>query len=77
MKVGDLVTFKNPSYLAGGDCFDETRARDLYPWKFEAGIVIDDDPYGTFPGKEVYVSWPSSPMRSVLTKHLEVISESR
>ena len=77
MKIGDLVTFKDPCYLVEGDCFDEDRARDLYPWKFEVGIVIDNKPYGLFPGKEVYVSWPSNPLHTVLTKHLEVISESR
>ena len=72
MKVGDLVRVKNPTYLVTGD--NEEQARALYPWKFEVGVVIDARPYGkSFDGKEVYVCWPSSPLRTILVRELEVI----
>lgn len=73
MKSGDLVTFKDPTYLSSADLYDEERSRDLYPWKFEVGIIIDAEPRGSFCGKEVYVSWPSDPHRTVLIKHLELV----
>jgi len=72
MKVGDLVRVKNPTYLVTGD--NEEQARELYPWKFEVGVVIDARPAGkSFDGKEVYVCWPSSPLRTILIRELEVI----
>ena len=73
MKTGDLVVFKDPAYLSTADRFDRDRALELYPWKFEVGIIIDAEPRGSFCGKEVYVSWPSDPERTVLIEHLEVI----
>ena len=75
MQVGDLVRVKNPTYLTSGD--DEGRARDQYPWKFEVGIVLDTQPYGSFNGKEVYVHFPSYPEKTILCSAIEVVSESR
>ena len=77
MKIGDLVTVKDPAYLATADAYDFERAQQLYPWKFEVGIVVDARPYGGIEGKEVYVSWPSDPLRTILIKELEVINEAR
>jgi len=77
VKVGDLVTVKNPTYLASADTYDLERSQQLYPWKFEVGVVVDDNPQGDFPGKEIYVSWPSDLFRTINASELEVISESR
>ena len=73
MKVGDLVRIKKEyrSYLVTGD--NEARARSIYPWKFEVGIVIDATPYGSMPGKEVYVCFPSSHEKRLIRDRLEVI----
>ena len=71
MKVGNLVKVKNPSQLTAGD--DEAKARKLYPWKFEVGIVTNTEPWGSFPGKEVYVHFPSHPEKTILCKALEII----
>ena len=71
MKVGDLVRVKNPAQLTSGD--DETKARELYPWKFEMGIVTNTEPWGSFPGKEVYVHFPSYPEKTILCSALEMI----
>ena len=75
MKVGDLVSFKDPCYLSTADLYDEERARQLYPWKFEVGIVVDDNPGPDFPGKEVYVHYPGSRLRSVLMQQLEIVND--
>ena len=71
MKVGDLVRVKNPSYLV--TVKDEARAREMYPWRFEVGIVTCTEPHGSFPGKEVYVHFPSYPDKTILATALEVI----
>ena len=75
MKVGDLVKVKNPTLLISGN--DEQKARERYPWKFEVGVVTDAEPYGSFPGKEVYVYFPSYPEKTILCSAIEVINESR
>jgi hypothetical protein len=75
VKVGDLVRVRNPAYLVIGD--NEERARELYPWKFELGMVTNTEPYGSFPGKEVYVYFPSSPEKYILCSAIEVINASR
>ena len=77
MKVGDLVTFKDPCYLASADLYDEERSRQLYPWKFETGIVIDINSDSAFAGQEAYVHWPGNPLRSVLIQQLELVNENR
>ena len=71
MKVGDLVKVINPARLATGD--NETKARELYPWKFEVGIVTNAEPWGSFPGKEVYVHFPSYPEKTILCNVLQVV----
>tara|TARA_Y100000593_G_scaffold90062_1_gene175564 strand:- start:316 stop:537 length:222 start_codon:yes stop_codon:yes gene_type:complete len=71
MKVGDIVRVKDPSNLWPED--NEEKARSLYPWKFEVGIVTCAEPYGSFPGKEVYVHFPSYPEKTILCTALEVI----
>jgi len=75
VRVGDLVRVKNPTYLISGD--DEGKARKLFPWKFEVGIVLDTQPYGSFNGKEIYVHFPSYPEKTILCSAIEVVSESR
>ena len=77
MKIGDLVRIKKEyqSYLVTGD--NEVRARSIYPWKFEVGIVIDAAPYGSMPGKEVHVCFPSSREKQLLRDRLEIINETR
>ena len=70
MQVGDLVRFKLDSrarLTAPGN------ARELYPYKFEVGIVVlGPSPYLN------YVVFPSRPKpTSYIEKCLEVISESR
>lgn len=75
MKVGDLVVVKNPAYLISGD--DEAMARKRYPWKFEVGVVVDARPWGSLPGKEVSVHWPSARRRAIMTEVLEIVSASR
>ena len=75
MKVGDLVVVKDPTRLTLG--LNEAKARKLYPWKFEVGIVTCTEPYGSFPGKEVYVHFPSHPEKSILCSAIEVINASR
>tara|TARA_R110000851_G_scaffold328292_1_gene498701 strand:+ start:220 stop:447 length:228 start_codon:yes stop_codon:yes gene_type:complete len=74
MKVGDLVQVKDPARLALG--LNEVKAQRLYPWKFEVGMVTNIEPYGSFPGKEVYVHFPSYPEKTILCSAIEVISES-
>jgi hypothetical protein len=74
MKAGDLVRVKDPEYLATSRGNDPKKSRELYPWKFETGIVIDTKPFGSFPGKEVYVNFPSYLMKSILSNHIEVVS---
>ena len=71
MKVGDLVSVKDPTRLALG--LNEAKARKLYPWKFEVGIVTNTEPWGSFPGKEVYVHFPSYPEKTILCSALEMI----
>jgi hypothetical protein len=71
MKAGDLVSVKDPTRLALG--LNEAKARKLHPWKFEVGIVIDAVPYGSYPGKEVYVHFPSYPEKTILCSAIEVI----
>lgn len=75
MKVGDLVKVKNPAFLVTGD--DEKKARELYPWKFEIGVVVHARPWCQFEGQEVCVSWPSDSFRTILVKELRVVSEVR
>ena len=75
MKVGDLVKVKDPTRLWPER--NEEKARILYPWKFEIGIVTCTEPYGSFPGKEVYVHFPSHPEKTILCSALEVTNESR
>ena len=75
MKVGDLVRVKNPTWLTLGD--NEEKARDQYPWKFEVGVVTNTEPWGSFPGKEIYVYFPSYPEKTILCSAIEVVSESR
>ena len=68
MKPGDLVRFKldDRNHLIGPG-----EARDLYPYKFEVGIVVPGpSPYG------VYVAFPSR-TASFIVKNLEVLSASR
>ncbi len=74
MKAGDLVQVKDSEYLATSRGDDPKKARELYPWRFEIGIVIDTKPFGSFPGKEVYVNFPSHPMKSILLNRIEVVS---
>ena len=74
MQVGDLVAVKDPTRLALG--LNEAKARKLYPRKFEVGIVTNTEPYGSFPGKEVYVHFPSYHEKTILCSAIEVISES-
>ena len=74
VKAGDLIRVKDPEYLASARGNNPERARELYPWKFELGIVIDTKPFGSFPGKEVYVNFPSYPMKSILSDHIKVVS---
>lgn len=74
MKVGDLVKVKHPLRFTGGD---EKQAREVHPWKFELGVITCAHPYGSFPGKEVYVHFPSYPDKTILTTELEVLNESR
>ena len=74
MQVGDLVVVKNP-LGHGGD--DEAMARKRYPWKFEVGVVVNARPWGSLPGKEVSVHWPSARRRAILTEALEIVSASR
>lgn len=76
MKAGDLVKVKNPAYPMSR-MEDEKEAREAYPWKFEVGIVTCNEPRGSFPGKEVYVHFPSYPEKTILCSALEVVSESR
>ena len=75
MKAGDLVRVKNPTFLITGE--DEAEARARYPWKFEVGVVIDAEPYGSMNGLEAYVCFPSKRMKTIMTDSIEVISESR
>lgn len=77
MKAGDLVRVRDPAYLASRRSHDERIARVLYPWKFEVGVVLDCAPLKSFPGKEVYVHFPSHPMKSILIDYVGVINESR
>jgi len=74
VKLGDLVIVKNPEYLASSRGHHPEYARELYPWKFEVGIVLDCTPLRSFPGKEVYVHFPSHPMKSILCDHVEVVA---
>jgi hypothetical protein len=69
-KIGDLVRFK----LADRNCLiGPGNARDLYPYKFEVGVVVP----GPFPGAS-YVSFPSRPKpTSYITEQLELLSASR
>ena len=71
MRVGDLVRVKDPTRLALGP--NETKARKLYPWKFEVGVVTNTEPWGSFPGKEVYVHFPSYPEKTILCSAIEVV----
>ena len=64
LKVGDLVRVRNPLRSYTGN--DEKKARELYPWKFEIGVVTNTEPWGSFPGKEVYVHFPSYPEKTIL-----------
>jgi hypothetical protein len=70
VKVGDLVRFKldkRERLLAPGS------ARELYPYKFEIGIVV----LGPSPYHD-YVVFPSRPEPvSYIEMFLEVINESR
>lgn len=77
MKVGDLVKVKNPAYLSSADTYDLERAQQLYPWKFELGVITCDQPHGSFPGKEVYVHFPSYPYKTILCNLIEVVNENR
>jgi len=70
MQVGDLVRFKldnRERLLAPGN------ARELYPYKFEIGIVVlGPSPYHN------YVVFPSRPKPATyIEKCLEVLNESR
>ena len=75
MKVGDLVQVRDPTRLALG--LNEAKAQRLYPWKFEVGIVTNTGPYGSFPGKEVYVHFPSYPEKTILCSAIEVVNAGR
>jgi hypothetical protein len=75
MKVGDLVQVRDPTRLALG--LNEVKARRLYPWKFEVGMVTDTHPNGSFPGKEVYVHFPSYPEKTILCSAIEVVNADR
>jgi hypothetical protein len=75
MNVGDLVAVKDPTRLALG--LNEVKARRLYPWKFEVGMVTNTDPCGSFPGKEVYVHFPSYPEKTILCSAIEVVNADR
>jgi len=80
VKVGDLVKVKNPLFglrrtVDLGD--DEKKARGLYPWKFEAGIVTNLFPWGAYPGTEAQVYFPSAPEKRISRHVLEVVNESR
>lgn len=75
MKVGDLVKVKNPSRLFSGD--DEKKARGLYPWKFEVGIVTNLEPWGAYRGADVQVYFPSAPKKQIRRAAIEAINASR
>jgi len=75
VKVGDLVKVKNPSRLFAGD--DEKKAHELYPWKFEVGMVTNLEPWGAYPGTEAQVYFPSVPEKRILRSAIEVINASR
>jgi len=75
MNVGDLVVVRDPTRLALG--LNEAKARRLYPWKFEVGMVTNTEPYGSFPGKEVYVHFPSYPEKTILCSAIEVVNADR
>ena len=68
MKVGDLVRVTSDIIPSNSDKY-----RQLFPWKFEVGIVTCAEPYGSFPGKEVYVHFPSHPEKTILCNRLEII----
>ena len=69
MKVGDLVRVTSDIIPS-----NSAKYREMFPWKFELGVVTCVEPYGSFPGKEVYVHFPSYPEKTILCSNLEVVS---
>ena len=72
MTVGDLVRFKLDQRVFDNDGGDK-RARELYPYRFEYGVV------GPGPSPfHIYTSFPSRPKPvSYILEMLEVVDESR